>query len=87
MDGAIVGWGETVNYVTKRDRPKQKLPDIPKKIEDMDLVATPSCEAMFDRGGVNLDIHSTSVCGLSPTGDACPGDSGSGLVYQNDLTG
>merc|ERR1712183_185106 len=62
--------------------------DVLKKLEDVRLLGHEECDSILEeyetRANGKAKLRRSNICGNSPTGDSCVGDSGSGLTAWNE---
>ena len=89
--GIVVGWGyteiERYSDNGKGHPVRNSQSDVLNKLDDVKIINRDDCNDFFRESIKQIRIPEGSVCGVSPTGDACQGDSGNGLVYRNKTTG
>ena len=95
VEATVTGWGATQVYFTYgsngivRGNPDtQSASDVLKKLVDVRLLGHEECDSILEdyekRTKGKAKLRRSNICGNSPKGDSCLGDSGSGLVAWNE---
>lgn len=89
----VTGWGATqLMYSSGSNgivtgRPFGSPSDVLKKLDDVLLLGHEECDSILEdyetRARGKAKLRRSNICGNSPTGDSCVGDSGSGLTAWN----
>jgi len=94
--GTVTGWGTTlihytsnsINGIVKGNPDRSSSADVLHKITDVKVLGHKECDSILEdyerRTNGKAKLRRSNVCGNSPTGDSCSGDSGSGLVAWNN---
>ena len=94
--GTVTGWGTTlihytsnsINGIVKGNPVRYSSADVLHKITDVKVLGHKECDSILEdyerRTNGKAKLRRSNVCGNSPTGDSCKGDSGSGLVAWNN---
>jgi len=96
LSGIVKGWGTTLvqfkkgSGLTIGKANRNSAADILQKLTDVRILGHGECDSIFEdyekRTRGKAKLRPSNVCGNSPTGDSCIGDSGSGLVtWNNDI--
>ena len=93
--GTVTGWGATlISYSSSsqsglvRGSPDRgSAADVLKKLTDVVILGHEECDSILEnyerQTQSNAKLRDSNLCGNSPKGDSCSGDSGSGLVAWN----
>ena len=95
VDATVTGWGATQIYYSSGSngiitgRPlSHSASDVLKKLEDVRLLGHEECDSILldyeKRTKGKAKLRRSNICGDSPAGDSCVGDSGSGLTVWNE---
>ena len=98
VDATVTGWGATEVYFSSgrngiiRGNPDtQSAADVLQKLVDVRLLGHEECDSILEdyekRTKGKAKLRRSNICGDSPRGDSCLGDSGSGLVAWNQNIG
>jgi len=98
VDATVTGWGATQIYYSSggngivRGIPDtHSASDVLKKLDDVRLLGHKECDSILEdyekRTKGKAKLRRSNICGNSPVGDSCLGDSGSGLVAYNEKNG
>ena len=90
----VTGWGATqLMYSSGSNgivtgRPFGSPSDVLKKLDDVLLLGHEECDSILEeyeeRTKGKAKLRRSNICGNSPVGDSCVGDSGSGLTVWNE---
>jgi len=72
-------------FYTRGNDVEGSLADTLNKLEDLSLLSQSECINSYNKFEGSITIEDSNICALSPTGDSCLGDSGSGLVHYNEF--
>ena len=95
VDGTVTGWGATQiiyssgsNGIVSGRPVSQSASNVLKKLEDVRLLGHEECDSILEeyeeRTKGKAKLRRSNICGNSPVGDSCVGDSGSGLTVWNE---
>ena len=93
--GTVTGWGATlISYSSRQGGLVRGSPDrgsaadVLNKLTDVIILVHEECDSIlenYERQTQNkAKLRDSNLCGNSPRGDSCVGDSGSGLVAWNN---
>ena len=88
----LFGWCLTFyqDGIVRGNANRNSAADVLNKLTDVRILGHGECDSIFEdyekRTRGKAKLRPSNVCGNSPTGDSCIGDSGSGLVtWNNDI--
>lgn len=95
VDATVTGWGATQiiystgsNGIVRGSPDSQSASHVLKKLEDVRLLGHEECDSILEeyekRTKGKAKLRRSNICGNSPVGDSCVGDSGSGLTVWNE---
>ena len=91
VDATVTGWGASEIYysngrngIVKGNPVSTSASNVLKKLDDVRLLGHEECDSILEdyekKTKGKAKLRRSNICGNSPTGDSCVGDSGSGLM-------
>ena len=95
VDASVTGWGASEIYysngrngIVKGNPVSTSASNVLKKLDDVRLLGHEECDSILEdyekKTKGKAKLRRSNICGNSPTGDSCVGDSGSGLIVFNE---